>query len=68
MCLAALLTLSQSTFSTSTRIRMSSGMDRAGWVSFSCIATCNTDLLGSDLAVPGLLLCPSTAPMGSGWG
>lgn len=35
MILPALLTLSQSTFSTSTRIRMSSGMDRAGWVSFS---------------------------------
>ena len=34
------LTLSQSTFSTSTRIRMSSGMASAGWVSFSWMATC----------------------------
>lgn len=33
--LVLILTLSQSTFSTSTRIRMSSGMARAGWVSFS---------------------------------
>lgn len=36
-----MLTLSQSTFSTSTRIRMSSGMARAGWVSFSWMATCS---------------------------
>lgn len=33
-------TFSQPSFSVSTRMRMSSGMARAGWVSFSWIATC----------------------------
>lgn len=33
-------TFSQLSFSVSTRIRISSGMARAGWVSFSWMATC----------------------------
>lgn len=52
-----MLTLSQSTFSTSTRIRMSSGMARAGWVSFSWMATC------SITGVPSLPL-----PVQGAWG
>lgn len=44
------LTLPQSTFSTSTRIRMSSGMASAGWVSLSWMATCVT------WATPSVLL------------
>ena len=48
--LSSVLTLSQSTFSTSTSILISSGMARAGCVSFSWMATCS--VIGQSSSIP----------------
>lgn len=64
------LTLSQSSRSRSTRILISSGIAKEGWVSLSWMATCSGEQAGSQsgLQIKAMVtvLCPFRVPSKSG--